>query len=172
LSPYAIRSLFRCRAEHPYVFTVHGQEYRVGYLPAESDSGMFGGNSNWRGPIWVPVNTLIIPALLHYFAYYGDNFKIECPAGSGRLMNLFEVAHEIANRMARIFLRDETGLRPAFGGAQKFQRDPYWRDHLLFYEYFHGDNGPGIGASRQTGWPGAVAGDEKARPGRLLKRIV
>jgi hypothetical protein len=110
--------LFRYRAEHPYVFTVHGQEYRVGYLPAESDSGMFGGNSNWRGPIWVPVNTLIIPALLHYFAYYGDNFKIECPAGSGRLMNLFEVAHEIANRMARIFLRDETGLRPVFGGAK------------------------------------------------------
>ena len=158
LSPYGIRSLSRYHAEHPYVFLVHGQEYRVSYLPAESDSGMFGGNSNWRGPIWVPVNTLIIRALMHYFAYYGDNFKIECPTGSGRLMNLFEVAQEITNRLARIFLRDKTGRRPVFGGAEKFQRDPDWRDHLLFYEYFHGDNGAGIGASHQTGWTGVVAG--------------
>ena len=158
LSPYGIRSLSRYHAEHPYVFTAHGQEYRVGYLPAELDSGMFGGNSNWRGPIWVPVNTLIIRALMHYFAYYGDNFKIECPTGSGRLMNLFEVAQEITNRLARIFLRDETGRRPVFGGSEKFQRDPYWRDHLLFYEYFHGDNGAGIGASHQTGWTGVIAG--------------
>jgi len=158
LSPYGIRSLSRYHAEHPYVFLVHGQEYRVSYLPAESDSGMFGGNSNWRGPIWVPVNTLIIRALMHYFAYYGDNFKIECPTGSGGLMNLFEVAQEITNRLARIFLRDETGRRPVFGGTEKLQRDPYWRDHLLFYEYFHGDNGAGIGASHQTGWTGVVAG--------------
>ena len=158
LSPYGIRSLSRYHAEHPYVFPVHGQEYRVSYLPAESDSGMFGGNSNWRGPIWVPVNTLINRALMHYFAYYGDNFKIECPTGSGRLMNLFEVAQEITNRLARIFLRDKTGRRPVFGGAEKFQRDPDWRDHLLFYEYFHGDNGAGIGASHQTGWTGVVAG--------------
>jgi len=158
LSSYGIRSLSRYHAEHPYVFPVHGQEYRVSYLPAESDSGMFGGNSNWRGPIWVPVNTLIIRALMHYFAYYGDNFKIECPTGSGRLMNLFEVAQEITNRLARIFLRDESGRRPVFGGAEKFQRDPHWRDHLLFYEYFHGDNGAGIGASHQTGWTGVVAG--------------
>jgi Glycosyl hydrolase family 63 C-terminal domain len=158
LSPYGIRSLSRYHAEHPYVFTAHGQEYRVGYLPAESDSGMFGGNSNWRGPIWVPVNTLIIRALMHYFAYYGDNFKIQCPTGSGKLMNLFEVAQEITNRLAAIFLRDETGRRPVFGGAEKFQRDPYWRDHLPFYEYFHGDNGAGIGASHQTGWTGVVAG--------------
>jgi hypothetical protein len=158
LSPYGIRSLSRYHAEHPYVITVHGQEYRVSYLPAESDSGMFGGNSNWRGPIWVPVNTLIIRALMHYFAYYGDNFKIECPTGSGKLMNLFEVAQEIVNRLARIFLRDETGRRPVFGGSERFQRDPYWRDHLLFYEYFHGDNGAGIGASHQTGWTGVVAG--------------
>ena len=158
LSSYGIRSLSRYHAEHPYVFPVHGQEYRVSYLPAESDSGMFGGNSNWRGPIWVPVNTLIIRALMHYFAYYGDNFKIECPTGSGRLMNLFEVAQEITNRLARIFLRDKTGRRPVFGGAEKFQRDPDWRDHLLFYEYFHGDNGAGIGASHQTGWTGVVAG--------------
>jgi hypothetical protein len=158
LSPYGIRSLSRYHAEHPYVFSVEGQEYRVSYLPAESDSGMFGGNSNWRGPIWMPVNALIIRALMHYYAYYGDNFKIECPTGSGNLMNLFEVAREIANRLTRIFLRDETGRRPMFGGAEKFQRDPYWRDNLLFYEYFHGDNGAGIGASHQTGWTGIVAG--------------
>jgi hypothetical protein len=157
LSPYGIRSLSRYHAEHPYVFSAGGQEYRVGYLPAESDTGMFGGNSNWRGPIWMPVNALIIRALLHYFAYYGDNFRIECPTGSGNSMNLFEVAREIANRLTRIFLRDDSGRRPVYGGAEKFQRDPYWRDHLLFYEYFHGDNGAGIGASHQTGWTGVVA---------------
>jgi len=140
------------------VFSTGGQEYRVGYLPAESDSGMFGGNSNWRGPIWMPVNALIIRALLHYFSYYGDNFKIECPTGSGKLLNLFEVANEIARRLTRIFLRDEAGRRPVYGGAQKFQNDPNWRDHLLFYEYFHGDNGAGLGASHQTGWTGIVAG--------------
>jgi hypothetical protein len=158
LSPYGIRSLSRFHADHPYVFSVGGQEYRVGYLPAESDSGMFGGNSNWRGPIWLPVNALLIRGLMHYFAYYGNNFKIECPTGSGKLMNLFEVAREIADRLTRIFLRDEAGRRPIFGGAEKFQRDPYWRDHLLFYEYFHGDNGAGIGASHQTGWTGMVGG--------------
>jgi hypothetical protein len=157
LSPYGIRSLSRYHAEHPYVFNAGGQEFRVSYLPAESDSGMFGGNSNWRGPIWMPVNALIIRALLHYFVYYGDNFKIECPTGSGKLMNLFEVAREIANRLTRIFLRDETGRRPVFGGAEKFQNDRHWRDNLLFYEYFHGDNGAGIGASHQTGWTGLVA---------------
>jgi Glycosyl hydrolase family 63 C-terminal domain len=158
LSPYGIRSLSRYHAEHPYVFSAGGQEYRVSYLPAESDSGMFGGNSNWRGPIWMPVNALIIRALMHYFAYYGDNFKIECPTGSGNLMNLFEVAREITNRLTRIFLRNESGTRPVFGGAEKFQHDPHWRDNLLFYEYFHGDNGAGIGASHQTGWTGIVAG--------------
>ncbi len=157
LSPYGIRSLSRYHAEHPYVFSAGGQEYRVGYLPAELDTGMFGGNSNWRGPIWMPVNALIIRALLHYFSYYGDNFKIECPTGSGNSMNLFEVAREIANRLTRIFLRDQSGRRPVYGGAEKFQRDPHWRDHLLFYEYFHGDNGAGIGASHQTGWTGIVA---------------
>jgi len=129
----------------------------VSYLPAESDSGMFGGNSNWRGPIWMPVNALIIRALLHFYAYYGDNFKIECPTGSGKLMNLFEVAREITNRLTSIFLRDRNGRRPVFGGAAKFQRDPHWRDNLLFYEYFHGDNGAGIGASHQTGWTGIIA---------------
>jgi hypothetical protein len=157
LSPYGIRSLSRYHAEHPYVFTAGGQEYRVGYLPAESDTGMFGGNSNWRGPIWMPVNALIIRALLHYFAYYGDNFKIECPTGSGNLMNLFEVGGELARRLTGIFLRDQSGRRPVYGGEEKFQKDPHWRDHLLFYEYFHGDNGAGIGASHQTGWTGVVA---------------
>jgi hypothetical protein len=158
LSPYGIRSLSRYHAEYPYVFSAGGQEYRVGYLPAESDSGMFGGNSNWRGPVWMPVNALIIRALMHYFAYYGDNFRIECPTGSGNLMNLFEVAREIADRLARIFLRDANGRRPVYGGAERFQGDPHWRDHLLFYEYFHGDNGAGLGASHQTGWTGVVAG--------------
>jgi hypothetical protein len=157
LSPYGIRSLSRYHAEHPYVFSAGGQEYRVGYLPAESDTGMFGGNSNWRGPVWMPVNALIIRALLHYFAYYGDNFRIECPTGSGNQMNLFEIAREIAGRLAGIFLRDATGRRPVYGGGETFQRDPHWRDHLLFYEYFHGDNGAGIGASHQTGWTGIVA---------------
>jgi hypothetical protein len=157
LSPYGIRSLSRCHAEHPYVFSVQGQEYRVSYLPAESDTGMFGGNSNWRGPVWMPVNALIIRALLHYYAYYGDNFKVECPTGSGNLKNLFEVASEITHRLARIFLRDKDGRRPVYGGSEKFQSDPDWRDNLLFYEYFHGDNGAGIGASHQTGWTGIIA---------------
>jgi hypothetical protein len=157
LSPYGIRALSRHHADHPYVFSVHGEEYRVGYLPAESDTGMFGGNSNWRGPIWMPVNVLIIRGLMHYYLYHGDNFKIECPTGSDRLMNLFEVAAEIAQRLGRIFMRDESGHRPVFGGAEKLQTDPEWRDHLLFYEYFHGDNGAGLGASHQTGWTGCVA---------------
>jgi hypothetical protein len=118
---------------------------------------MFGGNSNWRGPIWMPVNVLLIRALLNFYAYHGDAFKVECPTGSGREMNLFEVAREIANRLAGIFLRDASGRRPVFGGSEKFQNDPLWRDHVLFYEYFHGDNGAGIGASHQTGWTGLVA---------------
>jgi hypothetical protein len=157
LSPYGIRALSRYHLEHPYIFLVNGNEYKVQYLPAESDSGMFGGNSNWRGPIWMPVNAIIIRALLNYYLYYGDNFRIECPTGSGNLMNLFEVSKEIAKRLTRIFLRDENGQRPVYGGAKKFQMDPYWRDHILFYEYFHGDNGAGLGASHQTGWTGLVA---------------
>jgi len=159
LSPYGIRALSRYHADHPYVFNVHGQEYRVNYLPAESDTGMFGGNSNWRGPIWMPVNALLIRALLQFYLFYGDNFKIECPTGSGNLMNLFEVAREIANRLTRIFLRDKekSGRRPVYGGTEKFQTDPHWKDNILFYEYFHGDNGAGLGASHQTGWTGLVA---------------
>jgi hypothetical protein len=157
LSPYGIRSISKFHAQHPYVFNVRGQEYRVDYLPAESNTGMFGGNSNWRGPIWMPVNVLLIRALLNFYLYYGDNFNIECPTGSGKLMNLFEVAKEIAERLARIFLRDPQGRRPVYGGTEKFQSDPHWRDFILFYEYFHGDNGAGLGASHQTGWTGAVA---------------
>jgi hypothetical protein len=157
LSPYGIRALSRYHLEHPYVFDVHGEEFKVGYLPADSDSGMFGGNSNWRGPIWMPVNALLIRALLNFYAYYGNSFQVECPTGSGKMMNLFEVAQEIATRLTRIFLRDERGQRPVYGGTEKFQNDPNWRDYLLFYEYFHGDNGAGIGASHQTGWTGLIA---------------
>jgi hypothetical protein len=157
LSPYGIRSISRFHERHPYVFNVHGQEYRVDYLPAESNSGMFGGNSNWRGPVWMPVNVVLIRALLSFYLYYGDSFKIECPTGSGHLMNLFEVAKEISDRLSRLFLRDERGRRAVYGGTEKFQADPHWRDHLLFYEYFHGDNGAGLGASHQTGWTGVVA---------------
>jgi hypothetical protein len=157
LSPYGIRALSRCHSEHPYFFSINGQDYRVNYLPAESDSGMFGGNSNWRGPVWMPVNVVLIRALLSYYLYYGDNFRVECPTGSGKWMNLFEVARDIANRLTRIFLRDDAGRRPVYGGTQKFQTDPHWKDYLLFYEYFHGDNGAGLGASHQTGWTGLVA---------------
>jgi Mannosylglycerate hydrolase MGH1-like glycoside hydrolase domain len=157
LSPYGIRSLSKFHEQHPYSFWVGGQEYRVDYLPAESNTGMFGGNSNWRGPVWMPVNALIIRALLNFYLYYGDNFKIECPTGSGKLMNLFEVSKEISNRLTRIFLRDEHGRRPVYGGTEKFQNDPFWRDNIYFFEYFHGNNGAGLGASHQTGWTGLVA---------------
>jgi hypothetical protein len=157
LSPYGLRSLSRYHAEHPYVIHTAGQDYSVSYLPAESDSGMFGGNSNWRGPIWMPVNVLIIRALLQYFQYYGSDFRVECPTGSGNLMNLYEVAQELGRRLSQIFLLDESGQRPVFGGAPKFRDDPHWRDYLLFYEYFHGDNGAGLGASHQTGWTGVIA---------------
>jgi hypothetical protein len=157
LSPYGIRSLSRYHAEHSYVFRAGSQDYSVSYLPAESDTGMFGGNSNWRGPIWMPVNGLIIRALLMYYMYYEDNFIIECPTGSGRKMNLYQVAEELSRRLTSIFLRDKDGRRPVHGETAKFQRDPHWRDHLLFYEYFHGDNGAGLGASHQTGWTGIIA---------------
>ena len=157
LSPYGIRALSRYHADHPFVFNVDGRDYRVNYLPAESDTVMFGGNSNWRGPVWMPMNALLIRGLMSFYLYYGDSFKIECPTGSGRLMNLFEVAREIANRLTRIFLRDKSGRRPVYGGTEKFQTDPHWRDHILFYEYFHGDNGAGLGAGHQTGWTGLVA---------------
>jgi hypothetical protein len=157
LSPYGLRSLSRYHAEHPYVARVGGQEFRVSYMPAESDSGMFGGNSNWRGPIWLPVNGLIIRALLQYYLYYGNEFTIECPTGSGQRLNLYQVAEEITRRLSNIFLRDKDGRRPVYGGTRTFQDNPHWRDYLLFYEYFHGDNGAGLGASHQTGWTGIIA---------------
>ena len=157
LSPYGIRALSRYHAEHPYVFQLGPETYRVSYDPAESDSGMFGGNSNWRGPVWVPINILIVRALLHYYSYFGDDFRIECPTGSGRQMTLYEVAQEISRRLHSVFLRDAKGRRPVYGGAAKFQEDPHWRDYVLFYEYFHGDNGAGLGASHQTGWTGVIA---------------
>ncbi|HXI72854.1 MAG TPA: glucosidase [Verrucomicrobiae bacterium] len=157
LSPYGIRSLSRFHAEHPFVFNAGGQEYRVLYLPGESDTGMFGGNSNWRGPIWMPVNALIIRALLQYYAYYGDTFLIECPTGSGKKMNLYQVAENLSQRLTSMFLKDEQGSRPVNGGEQKFQADPNWSDCIQFYEYFHGDNGAGLGANHQTGWTGVIA---------------
>jgi hypothetical protein len=157
LAPHGIRALSRHHAEHPYVMHAGGQEYRVNYVPGESDTGMFGGNSNWRGPIWMPVNALLIRALLQYYAYYGDEFTVECPTGSGRQMNLYQVAEEITRRLASIFLCDADGRRPVNGDARKYQEDPHWRDCIQFYEYFHGDNGRGIGASHQTGWTGVIA---------------
>ncbi len=157
LGPTGIRSLSKFHEHHPYILNVGDREYRVDYLPAESNTGMFGGNSNWRGPVWFPVNIIVIRALLQFYLYYGDNFKIECPTGSGKLMNLFQVSHEITRRLGATFLRDKDGRRPVYGGSEKFQSDPHWRDYILFYEYFHGDNGAGLGASHQTGWTGLVA---------------
>jgi hypothetical protein len=156
-SPFGIRSLSRYHADHPFVIHVGGQEFRVSYLPAESDTGMFGGNSNWRGPTWMPVNVLLIRALLQYYGYYGNGLTVECPTGSGRQMNLYQVAEEIARRLVNIFLKDRDGRRPVYGGTRKFQEDAHWRDCLLFYEYFHGDNGAGLGANHQTGWTGTIA---------------
>ncbi|HEX8802382.1 MAG TPA: glucosidase, partial [Terriglobales bacterium] len=157
LSPFGIRSLSKFHQHHPYLFEVHGQQYRVDYLPAESNTGMFGGNSNWRGPIWMPVNGLIIRGLMQMYPFYGPDFKVECPTGSGKYMTLFEVAKEIGRRLSSMFLRDANGKRPVYGGTKKFQEDPYWKDYILFYEYFHGDNGAGLGASHQTGWTGTIA---------------
>jgi len=157
LSPFGIRAVSKVHRDHPYVFDVNGAGYRVDYEPAESTSAMFGGNSNWRGPIWFPMNVLLIRALGNLYAFYGKDFTVECPTGSGQFMNLFEVAQEITRRLVSIFLRDEQGARPVHGGVRKFQCDEHWRDLILFYEYFHGDNGAGIGASHQTGWTGLVA---------------
>ncbi len=157
LSPYGIRSLSKYHLDHPFVFNLNGQELKVQYLPAESNTGMFGGNSNWRGPIWMPVNALLIRALINLYQFFGDDFKVECPTGSGNKMTLFEVIQELERRLAKLFLRDESGNRPVYGGTKKFQEDPYWKDYILFYEYFHGDNGAGLGASHQTGWTGLIA---------------
>jgi hypothetical protein len=155
--PYGIRSVSRYHLEHPYAFNLGGQEYKVQYLPAESNNGMFGGNSNWRGPVWMPMNGLLIRGLINLYQFYGDDFKVECPTGSGKYMTLFEVAKELGRRLSSIFLRDPNGRRPVYGGTRKFQEDPHWKDYILFYEYFHGDNGAGLGASHQTGWTGIIA---------------
>ncbi len=153
LSPYGVRALSRAHRDHPFVLSADGRTYRVDYEPGESQTGMFGGNSNWRGPIWFPVNYLIIEALQKYHHFYGDSLRVECPRGSGHWMNLWEVAVEISRRLTRLFLRDEkTGRRPAHGANERYQNDPNFRDNILFYEYFHGDTGEGLGASHQTGW--------------------
>jgi hypothetical protein len=157
LGPHGIRSISKFHEKNPYVMHVGGQEFMVKYTPAESKNSMFGGNSNWRGPMWMPINLLLIRALQQFYLYYGDNFKVECPTGSGKMMDLFEVSKELNGRIVKIFTRDSYGRRPVFGGTEKFQNDPNWRDYILFYEYFHGDNGAGLGASHQTGWTGVVA---------------
>ena len=157
LSPFGIRALSHIHQEHPYTYLLGDQEYRVSYVPGEGDSGMFGGNSNWRGPVWMPINFLLYTALLRLYSYYGEDFKVECPTRSGKLMTLLEVARELGERLTRIFLKDASGERPAFGAAHKFKDDPHWRELLLFHEYFHGDTGAGIGASHQTGWTGCIA---------------
>ncbi len=157
LSPYGIRSLSRYHAAHPYTFTVDGTAFTVRYTPAESDNALFGGNSNWRGPVWFPINYLIIEALQRFHHYYGDDLTVECPTGSGDYRTLDEVATELSRRLVRLFLRDEAGERPIYGGVIPFQEDPHWRDLLLFFEYFNGDDGAGLGAMHQTGWTGLVA---------------
>ena len=157
LSGYGVRALSRHHADQPYTLEVAGVRYEVGYLPAESDSGLFGGNSNWRGPIWFPVNYLLIESLQQFYHYYGDEFKVECPTGSGHYLSLDQIADLLSQRLMAIFLRDGAGRRAVFGGSEQFQHDPLWRDYIPFYEYFHGDNGAGLGASHQTGWTGLVA---------------
>jgi len=157
LGDFGIRSISKYHETHPYVLDTRYGNYSVNYEPGESTTGAFGGNSNWRGPVWFPINLLIIEALQVFHFYYGDDYTIECPTGSGRFMNLWDVSMEIAHRLTALFLRDGSGKRAAFGQSTRFQSDPHWRDHLLFYEYFHGDNGTGLGASHQTGWTGVVA---------------
>jgi hypothetical protein len=157
LSPYGIRALSCYHRDHPYTLKADGIEYRVDYEPAESSTGLFGGNSNWRGPIWFPVNFLLIESLQKFHFFFGDRYRVECPTGSGQMLNLWEVAGEISERLMRIFLRDRDGRRPVFGTTEKFQTDPHWRDLIPFHEYFHGDNGAGIGASHQTGWTALIA---------------
>jgi hypothetical protein len=157
LSPYGIRALSRVHHEHPYLLTVDGQVHRVDYEPGESTTGLFGGNSNWRGPIWFPVNFLLVEALQKFHHYFGDTVRVECPTGSGTMLTLDEVATELSRRLSRIFLRDESGRRPVFGDVARFQHDPHWRDYVPFHEYFHGDDGHGVGAAHQTGWTALVA---------------
>ena len=157
LSPYGVRALSRFHKDHPYVMVVDGVEHRVDYEPAESAQAIFGGNSNWRGPIWFPVNYLLIESLQKFHHFFGDDLKVACPTGSDRLMNLWDVSADLSRRLVHLFLRGADGRRPVYGGEKKFQDDPHWKDLIAFYEFFHGDNGAGIGASHQTGWTGVVA---------------
>ena len=157
LSAYGIRSISKVHEANPYRLDLNGQTFEVGYWPAESQSGLFGGNSNWRGPIWFPINYLIIEGLQRFYRYYGDDFTVECPTGSGNMATLDDVAKDLSRRLTRLFLRNDAGERPVYGGLRVFQDDPHWRDYVLFHEYFHGDNGAGLGASHQTGWTGLVA---------------
>ncbi|MFL5427261.1 MAG: glucosidase, partial [Myxococcales bacterium] len=157
LSPYGIRALSAVHRDRPYVLDVDGQVYSVAYEPGESSSALFGGNSNWRGPIWFPVNFLLIESLQKFDHYLGESFRVEFPTGSGKLLTLAEVAAELSRRLSSLFLRDERGRRAIFGADEKLQTDPHFRDYLPFHEYFHGDDGSGIGASHQTGWTGLVA---------------
>jgi hypothetical protein len=157
LSDYGVRAISRFHADHPYVFEHAGQHYEVGYVPGESNSNLFGGNSNWRGPIWMPVNYLLVDSLHEFYNYYGPDFVIECPSGSGKYLNLRQIAEELARRLSRLFLRGAHGKRPCLGDNTMLQHDPAFRDYVLFYEYFHGDTGRGVGASHQTGWTGLIA---------------
>ena len=157
LSPYGIRALSRYHAEHPFVEQVMGVEYRVAYEPSESSTGLFGGNSNWRGPIWFPVNILLVEALQKLHHFHGDALKVPCPTGSDQLMSLRDASAELERRLVRIFLRGADGRRPVLGTTEKFQTDPHWRDLIPFHEYFNGDTGAGVGASHQTGWTALVA---------------
>jgi hypothetical protein len=157
LSAYGIRALSQYHKDHPYMLEAAGMLHSVGYEPGESSTELFGGNSNWRGPIWMPVNYLLTQGLRRFFQYYGESVKVECPTGSGQLMNLDEVADQITERLVNIFRRDQNGQRPVFGDNEKFQTDPHWRDYIPFHEYFHGDTGRGVGASHQTGWTALVA---------------
>jgi len=157
LSPHGIRALSRVHRDHPYALSLDGVPHTVGYEPAESTSGLFGGNSNWRGPVWLPVNYLIIESLQKFHHALGDEYRVECPTGSGQMLTLWEVAAELSRRLARLFLRGQDGRRAVNGGAAPFDGDPHWRDLVLFHEYFHGDTGAGLGASHQTGWTALVA---------------
>jgi hypothetical protein len=157
LSPYGVRSLSRAHRDHPYLIDLDGQPVSVNYQPAEAESGLFGGNSNWRGPVWFPVNYLLVSALYRFADFYGDELKVECPTGSGRELRLDEVADELTRRLVGLFRQDGQGGRVFHGDSDKLRSDPHFRDHILFYEYFHGDSGRGLGASHQTGWTGLVA---------------
>ena len=157
LSPFGVRSLSKSHRERPFIFPVDGRDYRVEYLPGESNAGLFGGNSNWRGPIWIPLNFLLIEALERYHHFYGDGLRVECPTGSGKSLNLKQVARELATRLTRLFLPGAKGQRPCFGDDPRFASDPHWRGLVLFHEYFHGETGRGLGADHQTGWTALVA---------------